>query len=741
MLFVKPPHPRFLLGLFASLFIPAAMAGPPLPWTTAETRGLGYEPYFLSAIQTPAFDTGTADDVRYGHAVALDGDWLLVGVPDRLNGSGQPNGAVFLYRRQGADWVQRQRIQFGVGGAARCGHAVALKHNVALIGCPFFSSDGLNERGRTLIYRLDPTAGQLALEHTLLGSEAGEQCGYAVASDGTGLNGRSYAAVGCPGRGSVGVGSRGGVRMHTGIISSGVASWLPWGVLSPVGEGNPQFAQWRFGAAVSMEYIGGADPLVRLLVGMPGATPDTSLGAGLAFLYERLWFGASNWEQVRRFTRPGGHQDDAEFGFSVSLAGGQIAIGAPGAGHDASAARAGMVYRFRRSPVGGTWPSSPAVGADMARLNPSGGSRFGHAVAMANNELWVGQPVAVANENQGAVWRYRSVVGLGPAPEAARLLTDIHQGSLIRQSIDGAELGFALGVDQGAQRLAVGGPLSAFVPGLATGLAFVYQPADRMFADRFGRDKLRPAAQFRDCADCPTMIMIPGGSFTQGSPASEPESQDRERPQRLVNVPTFAIGQTPVTFAQWDACAADGGCTHTPDDQGRGRGDIPVMNVSWNDAQQYAVWLSGRTGRVYRLPSESEWEYAARAGATGRFSTGDCISTDQAAYSGNPPPEGCAPAILRSQLLPVANFAPNAFGLYDVHGNIREWVQDCWNEDYVGAPTNGSAWMTGQCGNAVLRGGFWTTVGANLRSAARVSSARAGRLPFDGFRIAMSVEP
>ena len=277
-------------------------------------------------------------------------------------------------------------------------------------------------------------------------------------------------------------------------------------------------------------------------------------------------------------------------------------------------------------------------------------------------------------------------------------------------------------------------PYGAFLVLFATSLLLVPEAfADPVFQDRF-EDRT-----FKDCPDCPTMVMIPAGSFVQGSPASEPESWDDERPQRTVNVPAFAIGQTAVTFAEWDACVADGGCTHNPGDQGWGRGSRPVINVSWNDAQQYVTWLSNKTGQDYRLPSESEWEYATRAGTTGRFNTGDCITTDQANFNGVFPATGCPTGTDRQQTLPVASFAPNAFGLYDTHGNVWEWVQDCWNTSYDGAPTDGSAWMTGDCSRAVLRGGSWDGGGGFVRSAGRDGYARGFRSGDGGFRVARSV--
>jgi len=247
-----------------------------------------------------------------------------------------------------------------------------------------------------------------------------------------------------------------------------------------------------------------------------------------------------------------------------------------------------------------------------------------------------------------------------------------------------------------------------------------------------------PGDTFKDCPDCPTMVDIPAGSFVQGSPPDEPESDSDERPQRTVNVPAFAIGQTEVTFDEWDACVADGGCSYNPSDSW-GRGDQPVIRVNWHDAQEYVAWLSSKTGHDYRLPSESEWEYATRAGTTGRFNTGDCITTDQANFRGTNPAQGCPSGEYRQQTLPVGSFAPNAFGLYDTHGNVWEWVQDCWNGSYEGAPTDGSAWMSGDCGRAVLRGGSWLSYGQVLRSANRYRFYRGYRFNYGGFRVARSV--
>jgi len=249
---------------------------------------------------------------------------------------------------------------------------------------------------------------------------------------------------------------------------------------------------------------------------------------------------------------------------------------------------------------------------------------------------------------------------------------------------------------------------------------------------------VNPGATFTDCTDCPTMVWIPGGMFTQGSPPDEPERLSGEGPQRTVSVPAFALGQTEVTFDQWSACVAAGACSHRPDDEDWGRGNRPVINVSWNDAQAYVHWLSETTGENYRLPSEAEWEYAARAGTTTRFNTGRCISTDQANFNGNYPAAGCPEGRYRQRTVPVGSYSPNAWGLRDMHGNVYEWVQDCWNDSYRGAPDDGSPWMTGDCGRAVLRGGSWSGVGAFLRSANRYWNSRVNRDTDVGFRPARS---
>ena len=246
----------------------------------------------------------------------------------------------------------------------------------------------------------------------------------------------------------------------------------------------------------------------------------------------------------------------------------------------------------------------------------------------------------------------------------------------------------------------------------------------------------RPARRrlWRDCEFCPTLVVIPAGTFCMGSPESEEGYSRDEGPRHEVTLRSFALGVSEVTFDEWDACFRGGGCgTRRPSDRGWGRGARPVINVSWDDAQAYVSWLSAETGEPYRLPSESEWEYAARAGTTTPFHTGAAISTDQANYHGGR---------YRKRTTAVRTFAPNAFGLYDVHGNVWEWVADCPSYTYRGAPDDGTASTPpdGRCPSRVLRGGSWNDPPQNLRSANRINRAVGARNLNAGFRVARTLE-
>ena len=249
------------------------------------------------------------------------------------------------------------------------------------------------------------------------------------------------------------------------------------------------------------------------------------------------------------------------------------------------------------------------------------------------------------------------------------------------------------------------------------------------------------ADTFRDCAECPLMVQVPAGAFTMGSPESEPLRASDEGPQRKVSIPAFAASAHEVTFAEWDACVTAGGCGgYRPHDQGWGRGDRPVVKVSWNDAQLYVQWLSRSSGQRYRLLTESEWEYVARAGTKTPFHTGGTITAQQANFDGSLgyPQQLNESGLYRRQTVPVGSFAPNGFGLYDVHGNVWEWVQDCYG-DYSAAPSDGSA-VEGDGCERVLRGGSWLEFSSFLRSAKRGSFNASSRFYNDyGFRVARAL--
>ena len=240
------------------------------------------------------------------------------------------------------------------------------------------------------------------------------------------------------------------------------------------------------------------------------------------------------------------------------------------------------------------------------------------------------------------------------------------------------------------------------------------------------------------------MVSIPGGIFIMGD--QNGEGGNEESPVHLVNVPAFRLGKHEVTFVQWDVCVADGGCGgYPPEDEGWSRGRQPVINVSWEHAQDFIDWLNSRTGGNFRLPTEAEWEYAARAGAASIYHFGNdrTMLCDYANHADeNTDYEGrnmdCSDGIAESTAA-VGRYQPNSYGLHDMHGNVWEWVQDCWNDSYVGAPGNGSAWTSGDCGLRVLRGGAWPNSPKNLRSAYRIKASPDTHKNDVGFRLAQDM--
>jgi formylglycine-generating enzyme required for sulfatase activity len=211
------------------------------------------------------------------------------------------------------------------------------------------------------------------------------------------------------------------------------------------------------------------------------------------------------------------------------------------------------------------------------------------------------------------------------------------------------------------------------------------------------------------------MVVVPTGNFIMGS-----TKHGSEMPPHSVRINApFAVGRFPVTFAEWDAATLP----HRPSDRGWGRERRPVINVSWVDAKAYVGWLSQRTGKAYRLMSEAEWEYCCRAGTTTTFAFDDTITPVQAQFSAKETAE-------------VGAFRPNAWGLYDVHGNVWEWCEDNWHADYQGAPQDGSVWQGGDASLRVLRGGSWGVYQDHLRSSIRSRNPPEFRADFTGFRVA-----
>ncbi len=244
------------------------------------------------------------------------------------------------------------------------------------------------------------------------------------------------------------------------------------------------------------------------------------------------------------------------------------------------------------------------------------------------------------------------------------------------------------------------------------------------------------APELRDCANvCPAMIEIPAGTFIMGSPTDEPRRYSFEGPQHEVTIAVpFAVSKYEVTFDEWDACVAANACPHVEDRGGRGR--KPVINVSWDAAKQYVRWLSKVTGKAYRLLTESEWEYAARAGSKTSYSWGNAPGT------GNANCANCGSRWDGRGTAPVGSFRPNAFGLHDMHGNAGEWVEDVFHDRYDGAPADGSAWLRGgDPSNRTHRDGSWLETANFLRSASRGMAGADERRDTLGFRVARALTP
>jgi formylglycine-generating enzyme required for sulfatase activity/class 3 adenylate cyclase len=233
----------------------------------------------------------------------------------------------------------------------------------------------------------------------------------------------------------------------------------------------------------------------------------------------------------------------------------------------------------------------------------------------------------------------------------------------------------------------------------------------------------QPTTQLASSVRVPEMTELRGGSFAMGS-----NEDNSERPVHQVTIKPFAISKFPITVREWNECAAAKACGFTA----TGKDDAPVANVSWSDAKQYTVWLADATRKAYRLPSEAEWEYAARGGTQTKYWWGDQLQPGMANC------KNCTDVAAADQPVKVGNFKPNPFGLYDMGGGVDQWVEDCWHKNYQGAPADGSAWVGGDCTSHVIRSGSWKNDARYVRPANRDSYDTNVRYPTHGFRVALS---
>lgn len=238
-----------------------------------------------------------------------------------------------------------------------------------------------------------------------------------------------------------------------------------------------------------------------------------------------------------------------------------------------------------------------------------------------------------------------------------------------------------------------------------------------------------PLKVSRDCPDCPEMVVLPTGRFTMGAAEGDPS----ERPPHSVTIrQPFAIGKYEVTVSQWRACVVAGGCTYRAQEAGS-KEELPVRDVSWDDAQQYVKWLSSATAGRYRLPTEAEWEYAARAGTQTRYWWGNAMAGGKANC------KDCGGQWDRLAPAAVGSYPPNPFGLYDLNGNVWEWVSDCWHRSYDGAPSDERSWEDKDCSQRVLRGGSWRNDATYVLSTSRFYYDADVRYGLHGFRVAKSL--
>jgi len=421
-------------------------------------------------------------------------------------------------------------------------------------------------------------------------------------------------------------------------------------------------------------------------------------------------------------------------------------IGPQGGGLAEMQAPAGTVLWFATRP------------GEVAEDGPSGGnSPFAKALATAMRAPGLdingtfdeaGEEVRAATDNRQIPWESRSPVHYRfyflPTVGAANVITapppPVAQPAAPATS-PAAEIASKY---ETAARLASLGPKAA-EPSPSGRSEAAVPPFSHLSPDQ--EHALKPLQHFKECNECPEMVTTPPGSFFMGSPAGEPGRQTNEGPQQqIVFAQKFAVGLSTVSFDEWNACVAEDGCNaYRPGDYGWGRGKRPVINVSWEDARAYVKWLSQKTGAHYRLLSEAEHEYATR-GCTSPtcpstpFWFGAQISPDRANYDWRYSYNGSPKADPPRRTVATDASVPNPFGLLQVHGNVREWVEDCWNEALTGIPRDGAARITGDCTTHVVRNGSWKDEPKDLRSAKRSWELANERQAEIGFRVARALQ-
>jgi len=301
-----------------------------------------------------------------------------------------------------------------------------------------------------------------------------------------------------------------------------------------------------------------------------------------------------------------------------------------------------------------------------------------------------------------------------------------------------------------AQRQASAADEAAWNAANATGTADAYQqyltsfPQGAHVPEAIAKlEELRPGPgkTFKDCAACPTMVSLPAGTAELGAPNSDSKAKPNEKPARPVTFSNlFAIGVTEVTFAQYGACVSAGGCKSMPSDNGWGQGNRPVINVSWSDAVAYAQWLSNTTGKNYGLPSDAQWEYAARGGKTDTLIGGSpkavCAFANGASKESELPwANNACTDLAADRTLPAGSLSKNGFGVADMIGNVSEWTMDCNTLNLRDAPVDGSADARGSCSQRIVRGGSWFSGPDDLRYSARAVQRRGDTNDFTGFRV------